>query len=209
MKTRDVFGFCAPGYDAFMRLFGFYHVDTLKRLLPLADTAEPHALLDVAGGTGYLASRFTTGFGRIVVLDQSEGMLAVARRRGLETVRASALAMPFSDGTFDTVMCTDALHHIKDIEGAIAEMARVVKPGGTILIQEFDIRSAAGWCLARFEHLFLDRSRFITPDELRDVMTRHGLLATLHPLSRLEYVCIGVKQRRSFARKHNGTTEGF
>jgi len=140
-----------------------------------------------------VASHFAAEFERITIIDLSEGMLARARKRKLETVRASALAMPFHDGEFDVVLCTDALHHIKDIDGAIAEMARIVKPGGTVLIQEFHIRGIAGHCLYWFEHLFIDRSRFVTPDELHAILQRHGLSSTHHPLSRLEYATLGRK----------------
>ena len=192
-KPLDIFSVLAPGYDRFMRFAKFYRVDRLKQLLPPNDGNVPRSLLDVAGGTGYVASQFATGFERIVVIDLSEGMLRVAKRRSLETVHGSALAMPFRDGQFDAVLCTDALHHIKDIDGALSEMARVVKPGGTVLIQEFHIRGVRGWCLYWFEHLFIDRSCFVTPDELHAIMERHGLTPTLHPISRMEYIVLGKK----------------
>ncbi|MCL1887361.1 MAG: class I SAM-dependent methyltransferase [Kiritimatiellaeota bacterium] len=178
-----------------MRAFGLYHVKTLETFLPAPGDAR--ALLDVAGGTGWMASRFASRFQRVTVLDASEGMLRVARRRNLEAVHGSALDMPFSDAAFDVVLCTDALHHIKNAKRAVTEMARVVKPGGVVLIQEFHIRSAAGWCVEKLEHLFVDRSRFITPGELQTLMARHGLSTETRRVSWLEYVCAGRKQPKS------------
>ena len=186
----DAFGALAPGYDAFMRLFGFYNTAALEKFLPAPDPqTPPRALLDVAGGTGWMTARLAPKFRRAVVLDISEGMLRKARRRGIETVRGSALEMPFPDATFDVVLCTDALHHIKNLDRAVAEMARVVKPDGTILIQEFHIRNFAGRLLRIFERLFIDSPRYITPDELRGIVLRHGFSAETHAVSRMEYVC--------------------
>jgi len=189
---RNTFTLLAPGYDGFMRCFGFYHAEALKKLLP-AGLPTPRALLDVAGGTGYIAAQLAPDFQRVVVLDPSPGMLAKARRKGLETVQGEALDLPFPDASFEVVLCTDALHHIKAADRAIAEMARVVKPGGVVLIQEFHIRGFAGWCFFIFERLFIDRSRFIKPGRLQSMMARHGLATETHPVSHLEYICVGRK----------------
>ena len=189
-KRADTFGVLAPGYDAFMRLANLYKVEALQKLLP-AHTSR--ALLDVAGGTGYVASQLAPKFKRVVVFDCSAKMLGKARRRGLETVQGSALEMPFANAEFDVVLCTDALHHIENTERALAEMTRVTQPGGAVVIQEFHIRNFTSRCLACFERLFIERPRYITPDALRDVMQRHGLRVTLHPISRMEYVCVGIK----------------
>ena len=178
-------------YDRFMRLARLNRVGEIRHALT-GVRAEGH-LLDVGGGTGYLASRLTDLFARIVVVDPSAGMLSLARRRNLPTCQASALALPFADGEFDAVLCTDALHHIKQAGLAIAEMCRVLKPGGRLVILEFHIRGPAGWLFFAFERLLLDRSEFLTPDQLRVLLERQGLPGTTLRISRLQYLYVGQK----------------
>lgn len=177
-------------YDRFMQLFGLYWPEEVKRSLPAGSQG---ALLDVGGGTGYLAAQLTDRFSRVVVLDQSPGMLTLARRRNLETHEDSALALPFRENEFDAVICTDALHHIQDAERAVAEMARVLKPGGAVVIVEFHIHGPAGWFLFGFERVCIDHSQFIAPAQLHAMMCRHGISGSVRKISRLGYVFEGKK----------------
>jgi len=178
-------------YDRFMRLARLNRVPEIRRALA-GVRAQGH-LLDVGGGTGYLASRMTDLFSRLVVADTSPGMLSVARQRNLTTCQASALALPFADGEFDAVLCTDALHHIKQAGQAIAEMCRVLKPGGRLVILEFHIRGPAGWLFYWFERLLLDRSEFLSPDRLQGLLDRQGLSGATQRISRLQYLYVGQK----------------
>ena len=187
----DRFNRYAPIYDRFMDLFGLYRIEEIKRSLPASVLRG--SLLDVGGGTGYLAAQLTDRFVRVAVVDQSPGMLMLAQRRRLETHEASASALPFRDNEFDAVLCTDALHHIKDAERAVAEMARVLKPGGTVVIMEFHIRGLAGWFFFWFERLWIDHSQFIAPAQLHAMISRHGLTGTIRKISRLGYIFEGKK----------------
>jgi hypothetical protein len=131
-KGQRLFNRFSPRYDRFMERWGFYHVEAIQQVLKPQTAGQ--ALLDVGGGTGYLVSRVAERYARVVVADLSPGMLSVARGRKLETVEASALALPFKTAEFDAVLCTDALHHIKQIERAVSEMCRVLKPGEGVLL---------------------------------------------------------------------------
>ncbi len=96
-------------------------------------------VLEVAVGTGlnlpfYLPDVTLTG------IDLSEGMLGLARARAAELGRAVTLqqgnahALPFADGLFDTVLCTFGLCAIPDVDAAVGEMARVLRPGGRLIL---------------------------------------------------------------------------
>lgn len=90
-------------------------------------------VLDVAGGTG-LASRGIRN-GQAVVLDLSLAMLAAARSAGAaHVVRGEAQQLPFSDSTFDLVMCVSALPYIADAPAAAREWHRVCKPSGRAVV---------------------------------------------------------------------------
>jgi SAM-dependent methyltransferase len=128
-------------------------------------TAEPWArrlaaagvrhVLDVGGGTGRTALPVARAGARVVVLDTSRGMLRVARRKaalagldGLVTVVVGdAERMPFRCCSFDAVVCQGVLHHLPDVGRALAEVDRVLLPGGRLFLAEPD---AAGSLVSRF-----------------------------------------------------------
>jgi ubiquinone/menaquinone biosynthesis C-methylase UbiE len=109
------------------------------------ELVERHAgggdLLEVGCGTGLILSR-VAGAGRNAVgVDLSGGMLAAARGRGLTVVQSSATALPFADESFDCTFSFKVLAHVEDIELALAEMARVTRPGGAVLAEFYNTRS--------------------------------------------------------------------
>jgi SAM-dependent methyltransferase len=92
-------------------------------------------VLDAGCGTGGLLAQLGP---RAFGVDISERALEHARGRGLTRVaRASVCALPFPDGSFDAALALDVLYHrrVTDEAGALAELARVVRPGGTVIIQ--------------------------------------------------------------------------
>lgn len=98
-------------------------------------------LLDIGCGAGHLSFALAPAVGRVISFDPSEGMLevlaAAAKARGLsqiETRRGSAEGLPFTTRELDLVCTRFSAHHWMRLETAIAEMARVVKPSGYVLI---------------------------------------------------------------------------
>lgn len=103
---------------------------------------RPNLVLDVATGSGDLASAIGRSFPgcRVVGADFCRPMLDVARRRGLpELVEADGLGLPFPDGAFDAVTVAFGLRNMASWEGGLKEMARVLKPGGRLLILDFSL----------------------------------------------------------------------
>ncbi|WP_412543665.1 class I SAM-dependent methyltransferase [Longispora sp. K20-0274] len=98
-------------------------------------------VLDLAAGAGRWTAVLSkaTGAERVIALDLNDAMLYWLRGRLPEvtTVRASALDLPFADASLDAVSCWNALQAIPDAAGAIAEAARVLKPGGTLTLMTF------------------------------------------------------------------------
>ena len=93
-------------------------------------------VLDVAGGTGALAEALAGRVGEVTVSDISEPMLAYVAAPARAVV-ARAEQLPFPDSSFDLVACVRALHHVDSPTRALDEMARVVRPGGRIVIEDF------------------------------------------------------------------------
>jgi demethylmenaquinone methyltransferase / 2-methoxy-6-polyprenyl-1,4-benzoquinol methylase len=164
---------------------------------------EPEdAVLDVCGGAGHLSRRLADRARRFVVLDLTPAMLETGRRgareegaTNVEFVEGDASAMPFADGSFDVAFSRFAFHHLPDPEAVAREMARVVRPGGRVVILEittptrpplstffrvwFDgIVPALGRLSGNpeaYEYLPSSVKRFPAPDGLAAVMDRAGL----------------------------------
>lgn len=126
----------------------------------MVETAKPTAdmtVLDVGCAAGHTALAFAPHVRSVVGVDLSRDMLAEAARqaaaRRLTNVRweeASATALPYVDGTFDIVTCRMVAHHFPSLVPSLAEMARVLKPGGQCVI--VDIISPEEAALADFIH---------------------------------------------------------
>ena len=141
--VRGLFSDIAERYQVVNHLlsggFDFYWRAIAVRLIrPWA----PSVVLDVATGTGDLAMaiRKACPQARVVGADFCAPMLDVARRNGLpELVVADGMILPFADRTFDVVTAAFGLRNMASWEKGLSEMARVLKPGGHLLILDFSL----------------------------------------------------------------------
>ena len=136
-------------YDAFAETYearrdgrGRYHdlLDELEVELA-APYVEGREVLEVGCGTGLLLRRFAELGKRAVGVDLSPGMLAHARARGLDVREANATKLPFPTASFDVAVSFKTLPHVPDLRRALAEMARVVRPGGVVIAELYNPRS--------------------------------------------------------------------
>jgi len=168
--------------------FGYFRSVLTQRLRII-----PHgkATLDVGCGGGLLAEEFARLGCHVTGIDPSEPSLETARAHaaasGLSIDYRTGVgeALPFPDQSFEIVYCCDVLEHVTDLERVIAEIARMLIPGGvflydtinrTFLSKLFAIKLAQEWRATRFAppHLH-DWEQFIRPTELQALMSRHGL----------------------------------
>lgn len=139
-------------------------------------------MLDAGGGTGRVASTLRPLVSRLVITDLSAAMLGQAQAKGLACpVQAQVERLPFPDGSFDRVLVVDALHHFADQWGAIAELVRVLRPGGRLVIEEPDIGFHRVKLIALAEKLAMMQSRFHAPDAIAAMAAAHGVeVSVLH-----------------------------
>jgi len=149
-KTREVgrvFTSVAPRYDLMNDvLSGGLHRLWKSFTVRQAQLRPGMRVLDVAGGTGDIASAMALELapgGQVVLTDINEQMLAAGRDRMLDegrvapAVRCDAEALPFADRSFDVVVVGFGLRNMTHKELALAQMRRVLKPGGRLLVLEF------------------------------------------------------------------------
>jgi SAM-dependent methyltransferase len=91
-------------------------------------------VLEVGGGEGELAERLQNELGvEVVGIDQSEGMVELQRSRGVDARVGDVRHLPFDAGEFDVVLAAWMLYHVPDLDGALAELVRVLEPNGRLV----------------------------------------------------------------------------
>jgi demethylmenaquinone methyltransferase / 2-methoxy-6-polyprenyl-1,4-benzoquinol methylase len=131
-----------PTYDRVGAVLSFGQDPRWRRLLVGLLPRYGGHVLDVATGTGLVADALLRRGFRVTGLDQSPEMLDRARERfgnRVELVEASADALPFADASFDHLTFTYLLRYVDDPGATLTELARVVRPGGTIAMLEFGL----------------------------------------------------------------------
>ena len=110
-----------------------------KKVAKLVNSKPGQTILDLAAGTGSSSVVFLREGVKVVAADFSKGMLEEGRKRHpeLEFVFADAADLPFSDQEFDTVTISFGIRNVERTEVALAEMLRVLKPGGKLVVCEF------------------------------------------------------------------------
>jgi demethylmenaquinone methyltransferase/2-methoxy-6-polyprenyl-1,4-benzoquinol methylase len=146
----------APVYDA-MNHTMTAGLDRRWRRIAVAEAVRPgDRVLDVCCGTGDLAIAARRAGGDVTGLDFSDKMLERARRKApeIEWVQGDALALPFEDSSFDAVTVGFGVRNVEDLETALRELRRVLRPGGRLAILEITTPVGAP---ARFYRLWFDR----------------------------------------------------
>ena len=138
--ARELFAPLGATYDRVGATLSFGQDPRWRRTMARRVPRDGGSVLDVATGTGLVAAELLAAGHRVTGLDQSPDMLAVARERfgaGVDLVQASATEIPFPDASFDHLTFTYLLRYVDDPGATLAELARVVRPGGTIANLEF------------------------------------------------------------------------
>ena len=156
--ARELFSGIAPEYDRMGAVLSFGQDPRWRRFLVSRVNAIPGSwVLDAASGTGLVARELARKNLRVAALDPSRAMV----RRGVQAVREQGMqdrvrfvagraeALPFADETFDAVTFTYLLRYVAEPAATVAELARVIRPGGVMASLEFHVPEQpwahAGW----------------------------------------------------------------
>lgn len=168
----------AVSYDRwFDTPWGRFAFGIERRALDRASPAAGFArVLDAGCGTGRFTEHLANRFRAVVGLDLDPDMLAMAAERvRARLVEGDAVALPFGDGRFDLAVAVTVCEFTADPAAVIAELARVVRPGGRVVVGSLNPRSL--WGLARRGRLRQapwTSAQFLTRGRLRQLGRRHG-----------------------------------
>ena len=171
----------AQGYDAWFATPVGAVVDRLEKrlIMRMATPRTRESALDVGTGTGHYAACLADLGMQVTGIDPSAAMLAVARARPIDVTwrEGDATALPYADGSFDLVLSVTALEFVADAAAALAEMYRVLRPGGRLVVAVLNAQSP--WARARQrEALEADtpfrQARFYAPGEFAALLSRLG-----------------------------------
>jgi len=147
--ARELFAPLGPTYDRYARLLSFGQDPRWRSFLVSRIPADALRVLDVASGTAAVAIELARSHPNrtVVGIDQSPEMLAAGRERvvhaglsdRIELREGQAEVLPFADGEFDAVSFTYLLRYVDDVPATLRELARVVRPGGTVAMLEFGL----------------------------------------------------------------------
>ncbi|WP_290813609.1 class I SAM-dependent methyltransferase [Halovivax sp.] len=163
-------------FDRVAPLYDLVHPDPDPETMRAAfdpSEREVRTVLDVAGGSGRVARAIDA---ETVVVDVSRGMLA---RVDGPAVLGDAGTLPVSDDAVDAAICVDALHHLPEPGAALAELARVVKPGGVVAVVDFDPGTVRGRLVALGERAVGMDSTLHGPDEVAELLAAAGVDAAV------------------------------
>jgi demethylmenaquinone methyltransferase/2-methoxy-6-polyprenyl-1,4-benzoquinol methylase len=157
-QVRAMFDRIARVYDLMNRVMTVgMDARWRARAADLAEAREGSTVIDVATGTGDLAIEMGSRGASVTGVDFSGGMLEIARQKapGIEFRQGNALALEFPDDTFDAATVGFGARNFDDLPRGLSEMARVVRPGGRVVVLEITTpqRPPLSW----FFRLWFDR----------------------------------------------------
>lgn len=192
------FDWSAPLFAAFGNRWSAQRLATVAGYLRPSVPEHGGRVLDLGGGTGVLSVRLATVLpAHYTVVDPTAAMTRyVPSRADVDVVRAGAEAIPYPDGHFDAAITSDAFHHFPDQEAAVRELRRVVRPGGRVVMLEFDRRLLP---VALLERLVDWHGRLFSPGELCAYLAQRGIEGTCEPVSWLDFDFVGTVEPPSAA----------
>lgn len=180
--------------------FAMLHWLAAARAENIPRATRPGAvLIDVACGGGLLAPYVEPLGYRHIGLDLSAPSLQVAREHGVDPVRADARRLPFADESADVVVAGECLEHVPDLPRVLAEVCRVLRPGGTLVADTIaDTRLAEFISITLAEKLpggppkgLHDAALFVDRKELVRECSRHGVTMELTGLRPAVFATLG------------------
>ena len=199
MSQRINYNQIAHRYDADRLRGRSVDADLLAFLETRPDHASPATILDIGCGTGnqLVANRKEIEEGQMVGLDLFEGMLRQGQRkvtgqataRRIDWVQGDGAALSFREQTFDFISNQTVFHHVQDKPGMLAEVWRVLRPGGRFVMINISVREMPSWIIYRYfpGAWGIDLVDFLPKEALESLMKAAGFAEVRSELDHWEY----------------------
>lgn len=174
LHKRLVADYAVRYRDAFSQVFQ----KEWNRALLAMNHAKADRVLELGCGTGVLLADLTQKYRFVVGSDVSREMMQVARKLGTPLIEGDGSTLPFRSGFFDLVICRGVLHHVRDRRAMLAEIHRVLRQGGELILSE----PSNDWWLVRtmrrlmyrFSNKFDEEDEGFLSDQLRELIEATG-----------------------------------
>lgn len=173
-----VFDQVAEHYDRFMHIFHLYKVKEIESCLGLKGD---EVILDIGGGTGYLATRLASHCKKVYILDESKAMLErVPPHRNVITICGSALKAKDLGIKADVVILSDVFHHIKEQDVLLKNINVTLNKKGRLLLMDFHKKAWRVRLLRLFERVLFGKLYFNTLGETQVLVENNMPLVKTH-----------------------------
>lgn len=139
---------------------------------------DVETVIDLAGGTGRVARALSPAYD-VTLVDLSRPMLTKARDYGLESVQGDATSLPMPPDAVDAVIVADAYHHFPDPDAVLDDVHRVLRPGGVVVVREFNPTTLRGGLVILAERALGWPAEFRIPGELASDLIAAGFDARI------------------------------
>lgn len=153
-SVQEFFESVATDWDT-MRL-AYYDESVIEKMVEVSEVSGDSEVVDVGTGTGFVAAGIAPRVKRVIGIDGAPAMLGVARENlralglsNVDLVVGDVAGLPLEDGSVDAAFANMVLHHAEDPTAMLQEMARIVRPGGTVAVTD-EVEHPYAWM--RDEH---------------------------------------------------------
>jgi len=161
----------APYYNQWI---GWFMSARMDRMAEMLACSPEETVLDLGGGTGLFACRLVDRCGEIHLLDESLRMIQQGSCGKIRVRQGDATDTGYPERFFDWVVLSDVIHHIREQDLLFREVARILKPGGKLLVNEIDREKPLGRLVGKLERLVFPPVYHIGFKELTNSLLRYG-----------------------------------
>lgn len=165
---------------------------TFEVVYKIGNFKKDDKLLDLGGGVGRIAGFFVGKVDNIMVSDSSSGMIEKCQSiNGVKCVVSPAEQLPFEDYYFDKIIIIEATHHFDNLDKVLAEVKRVIKPGGTVIVEEINAKKFPAIAMETIEKLLGMKSNTYVAQDLLSIFQKHGFEMRVYNEDKLFYYLAG------------------
>lgn len=144
---------------------------TFRKINKFGQFQKSDTVLDLGGGSGRIAKFFVGQVKQITVLDASPEMIEECQKQNdaITCILGTTEKLPFQNNSFDKIIVIDAFHHFIKQPQTAQKISQILKPGGKIIIEEFNPQKFLGWLAAKIEKAIIPGSNFLSPQVLSNI----------------------------------------